>query len=39
MVLVGSSQVREIFSLMCFEFLLEISNEERQTCHFCRNHR
>ena len=27
------------FSLMCFGFWLEISGENRQTCHFCRNRR
>ena len=38
-VLVGSSQVLELFSLMCFGFWLEITGEKRQTCHFCRNRR
>ena len=38
-VLVGSSQVWELFSLMCFGFWLEISGENRQTCHFYRNPR
>ena len=33
-VLVGSSQVWELFSLMCFGFWLKISGENRQTCHF-----
>ena len=30
MVLVGSSQVLELFSLMCFGFWLEITGEKRQ---------
>ena len=36
-VLVGSSQVWELFSLMCFGFWLEISDKKRQICHFCIN--
>ena len=35
-VLVGSSQVWELFSLMCFGFWLEISDEKRQPS---RNHK
>ena len=38
-VLVGSSQVLELFYLMCFGFWLEITSEMRQTVHLCRNHR
>ena len=36
MVLVGSSQVLELFSLMCFGFWLEIMGEKGQTCNLCR---
>ena len=32
MVLVGSSQVLELFFLMCFGFWLEITGEKRQIC-------
>ena len=39
MALVGSSQVLELFSLMCFGFWLEITGEKRQTCHCYRNRR
>ena len=31
-VLIGSSQVLELFSFMCFGFWLEISSEKWQTC-------
>ena len=36
MVLVGSSQVLELFSLIFFGFWLEITGEKRK---ICRNHR
>ena len=34
--LVGSSQVFELFSFMCFGFWLEITGEKGQTCKNCR---
>ena len=39
MILVGSSQVWEMFSLMCFEFWLEISGEEKTYFFSSQNER